>query len=74
MPWPVVTRDDAGNASFNLNGVTVALGPLASLDGDKTAILLRGIIELLWEATATPPNAARVGQLRGILGQLRGML
>lgn len=74
MPWPVVTHNDNGTATVTINGVVVNLGPLASLSADETAVILRGMIELLWEATATPPDAARVAALRTLLGQLRGML
>lgn len=75
MPtWPTIRYDNVGSGTFTLNGQTVNLGPLSSLDAERTAILLRGLLELLWEATAVPPNAARVAALRAVLGQLRGML
>lgn len=74
MRWPVVTRNEDGRATVTINGQVAQLGPLAALDADRTAVMLRGIIELLLEATATPPNAARVAALRTLLGQLRDSL
>lgn len=74
MPWPEVTHNEDGTASVVLDGQMVKLGPLALLDGDKTAIILRLVIEMDWELSRVPQNAAKIAALRNLLGQLRGSL
>ena len=74
MPWPVVTHNEDGTASFVVNGAVIRLGELASLEADKTAMSLRLMLEVEWEVTAVPQNASKIAALRTLLGQLRGLL
>lgn len=74
MAWPTVSRKEDGSATVVIGGQTVSLGPLASLDADKTALILRLFLEMLFEMSAVPQTVAKIATMRTMLGQLRAML